>query len=151
MPFCLAKASYCNEMSEWTCKFKVLRVTEGSIFSEDAGFQLLLGQTKQFPLLQVTSELFCVEILLVLAILPKHRLHPQLKKIQSDMRQLQMFQKVEYGRGPATDSILMPPTFPIARLNVIPQTFQGYPRSWPGVKSLASRSSQSEVMHIFVA
>ena len=34
---------------------------------------------------------------------------------------------------------------------VIPQTFQGYPRSWPGVNSLASRSSQSEVMPIFVA
>ena len=100
-------------------------MTEGSIFSEDAGFQLLLGQTKQFPLLQVTSQLFCVEILLVLAILPKHRLHPQLKKIQSDMRQLQMFQKVEYGGGPAADSILMPPTFAIASLNRYTPRFSG--------------------------
>ena len=33
---------------------------------------------------------------------------------------------------------------------VILQSFQGYPKSWPGVKRLASRSSQSEVMPIFV-
>ena len=32
---------------------------------------------------------------------------------------------------------------------VISQRFQGQPRSWPGVNSLSSRSSQSEVMPIF--
>ena len=50
---------------------------------------------------------------------------------------------------PAADSILMPPTFPIARLNRYTPNFSGIPQTWPGVNSLASRSSQSEVMPIF--
>ena len=46
----------------------------------------------------------------------------------------------------------MPPTFHIASLNhIITQSIQGYPKSWPGANSLSSRSSQSEVMPIFLA
>ena len=37
----------------------IFRVGDGSVFTEDAGFKLLLGQTEEFPLLQV-SLLFCV-------------------------------------------------------------------------------------------
>ena len=40
-------------------------------------------------------------------------------------------------------SILVPPPFHIASLSVIPQSFQGGPRSWPGVNGLASMSFQS--------
>ena len=31
----------------------IFRVSEGSVFSEDAGFKLLLGQVDEFPLMQV--------------------------------------------------------------------------------------------------
>ena len=35
-------------------KLAIFRVSDGSVFTEDAGFQLLLGQTEDFPLLQVS-------------------------------------------------------------------------------------------------
>ena len=54
-------------------------------------------------------------------------------------------------RRPAADSILMPPTFHLARLNRYTPNFSGVPQKLTGVNSLASRSSQSEVMPIFVA
>ena len=32
----------------------IFRVSDGSVFTKDAGFKLLLGQTEEFPLLQVS-------------------------------------------------------------------------------------------------
>ena len=32
----------------------IFRVGDGSVFTKDAGFKLLLGQTEEFPLLQVS-------------------------------------------------------------------------------------------------
>ena len=34
----------------------IFRVSEGSLFSEDAGFKLLLGQVDEFPLMQVFAH-----------------------------------------------------------------------------------------------
>ena len=50
----------CPEL-EW-----IFRVSGGSVFSEDAGFKLLLGQVDEFPLMQVLArqlgELFFKQI-----------------------------------------------------------------------------------------
>ena len=52
-------------------------------------------------------------------------------------------------QSPVLKSLLMPLTFHIASLNRYTPKFSGVPQKWPGINSLASRSSQSEVMPIF--
>ena len=42
---------------------EIFRVSDGSVFTKDAAFKLLLGQTEEFPLLQVSLLPFTIGFL----------------------------------------------------------------------------------------
>ena len=45
-------------LSHWLKSFLFISVSDGSVFAKNAGFQIFLGQPSEFPLLQVSWNLF---------------------------------------------------------------------------------------------